>query len=131
MEEVLSLAKEKGVPLYTIGSGPKIYEEDLRELSGQTGGSFFKAGTPDKLLVLYQTIAEQLKNQYILSFKSTLEADNNWHGLKITIEDSTGEKVSVEKEYIASVGPGVSPDVIMASVEAILQGMNRLMDIDK
>jgi len=111
-EEVLSEAKNKGIPLFSIGLGTNVDDNNLIELSAETGGNFFKAANPEELLLLYQTIAEQLKNQYILSFTSTFGQDEKWHDLKISFKDPGGQKFTAEREYIASTGPGVSRKII-------------------
>jgi len=111
-QEALSEAIEKSVPLFTIGLGPKIDENNLIKLSSETGGHFFKATTPEQLIILYQTIAEQLQNQYLLSLTFPTDMYEQWHNLKITLKDSTGQQFSAERKYIASEGPGVKPEVM-------------------
>ncbi len=109
---VLLDAKNRGVPLYTIGIGAKIDENTLIKMSSDTGGHFFKAAKPEELLLLYQTIAEQLNNQYLISVISGLDQLEHWHNLKISLKGPAGKEYAVEREYIASKGPGVKPDII-------------------
>jgi VWFA-related protein len=111
-EDVLKVATEKGVPLYTIGLGPAIQEESLVELSQNTGGQFFKAATTQDLLALYQKIAEKLKNQYILAFTSSFGRDERWHSLKIAEMSPEGKGFQAEKEFISTVSLGVSRELV-------------------
>jgi len=124
-EEILLEAKNNGIPLFTLGLGANIDENSLIELSNETGGSFFKAATPDDLLLLYQTIAEQLKNQYVLSFKLTFGMDEKWHDLKIMFKDPQGKEYASTREFIASKGPGVSRET-MAGFERKIERRNIL-----
>jgi pSer/pThr/pTyr-binding forkhead associated (FHA) protein len=48
-----------------------VNEAALRRLADETGGTVLKASRPEELLLLYQKIADQLKNQYLLRFTST------------------------------------------------------------
>ncbi|MFC2163712.1 VWA domain-containing protein, partial [Acidobacteriota bacterium] len=57
-EEILLEAKNSGVPLFTLGLGANVDEKGLIDMSSETGGNFFKAASPEDLLLLYQTIAE-------------------------------------------------------------------------
>jgi hypothetical protein len=53
-------------------------------------------------------IAEQLQNQYFLSFRSTYGRDESWHRLTVTYEDSSGSTLTADREFLASTGPGIS-----------------------
>ncbi|MCJ7610673.1 MAG: VWA domain-containing protein [Candidatus Aminicenantes bacterium] len=108
LAEVLSEANNSSVPLFTIGLGPGIDEAGLRELAGKTGGGFFKAAAAKDLWQLYQTIAEQLTNQYLLSFDLKEGQDEKWHSLEILLRAPAGGGASTVKSFIASLGPGVS-----------------------
>ena len=106
--EVLAEADSRSVPLFTIGLGPGIDEAGLKELAVRTGGGFFKAAAPKDLWQLYQTIAEQLTNQYLLSFDLEAGRDEKWHSLEVTLQAPAGGGASTAKSFIASLGPGVS-----------------------
>lgn len=107
-EELLTEAKNRGIPLFTIGLGSQIDQNLLMELSRESGGSFFKAASAENLLLLYQQIAEQLNNQYRLSFPLTFGQDEKWHKLVVKVKGRAGEENSVARDFIASKGPGVS-----------------------
>ncbi|MGB7296193.1 MAG: VWA domain-containing protein [Candidatus Aminicenantales bacterium] len=106
--EVLSLARDKAVPLFTIGLGSGIDEVCLTELSSGTGGTFLRAAGPQDLLRLYQIIAEQLRNQYILTFSSSFGRDEVWHELELSFRDPTGTTAVWSRRFLATTNPGVS-----------------------
>lgn len=106
--EVLSMAKDKSVPLFTIGLGSEVEESCLTDLASGTGGNFFRAAGPQDLIRLYQTIAEQLQNQYILTFSSSFGRDEAWHDLHLMFKNPTGSTAGWNRKFLATTSPGVS-----------------------
>ncbi len=107
-ESILAESKKRNISLFTIGLGPDIEEDSLIELAGKTGGTFFKAAGPGDLLLLYQTIADQLNNQYNLIFSSTFGRDDSWHTLQIVYHDPSGEEFKTARTFLATTSPGVA-----------------------
>jgi VWFA-related protein len=107
-DEILAEVNGLSVPLFTIGLGPGIDEAGLAELASRTGGHFFKAAAAKDLWLLYQAIAEQLTNQYFLSFDLASGLDEKWHSLKVLFKAPSGAEASTAKPFIATTGPGVS-----------------------
>lgn len=107
-ETILAEAKKRNISLFTIGLGPDIEEGSLIELAVETGGTFFKAADPGDLLLLYQTIADQLNNQYKLMFSSTFGRDDSWHNLKIVYRDPSAEEFETARTFLATTSPGVA-----------------------
>jgi len=110
--DVLSLAKNKSVPLFTIGLGSEIDEGSLIDLASGSGGNFFRAAGPQDLIRLYQTIAEQLRNQYVLTFSSSFGRDDAWHDLQITFREPSGEVMGASRRFLATTSPGVSREAL-------------------
>jgi len=59
----------KGVPVFTIGLGSDIDENNLINISKVTGGRYFKASDSSKLDEIYELISKQLENQYWIRYK--------------------------------------------------------------
>lgn len=112
-ENVFTDAQKSDIPLYFIGLGEKVNESSLRELTEGTGGHFFRAASPEEILLLYQKIAEQLQNQYILTFPSTFGEDEEWHDLSLVFKELSGDEFSIQRKYQATKGPGVSRDIVV------------------
>lgn len=111
-EDVFSEIQKAGVPLFFIGMGAKVDEDNLRGLSEGTGGHFFKAATPEEILLLYQKIAAQLQNQYVLTFLSSFGEDKDWHTLNLKFRNPKGAEFSTDKKYQATKGPGISANLV-------------------
>ena len=107
-ENILAESKKRNISLFSIGLGPDIEEDSLIELAGETGGTFLKAAEPGDLLLLYQTIADQLNNQYKLIFSSTFGRDDSWHTLQIGYRDPSGEEFKTARTFLATTSPGVA-----------------------
>ena len=110
--EVLALAKQKAVPVFTIGLGPGIDETSLTDLASGSGGSFFRAAGPRDLIRLYQTIADQLRNQYLLTFSLSSGRDDAWHDLRLVFKAPSGEMMSAGQRFLATTSPGVSREAL-------------------
>ena len=68
--DVIDAATTKSirVPIYTIGVGPQVDARELGRMAGLTGGRRLLASSLDELPGFYQTIANQLKNQYLIKY---------------------------------------------------------------
>jgi len=105
--DVLQAARNQGVPLYTVNLAADADLASLDSLSDETGGAAFRAAAPGELLTLYQRIAEQLNNQYLITFRSTAGMDEKFHNLKITVEEPGGAAFAATRDFVASKGPGI------------------------
>lgn len=118
-------AKKEDVPIYIVyaagtGSGPtadlaavgrgaQIYLEAgtiYDDLARFTGGRLYQAEADTQLLVTLKELAEELKNQYILGFRSTNDARNNkWRDLEVRVIPPAGLKdlrVRVKDRYFVA-----------------------------
>ncbi|MCB2160546.1 VWA domain-containing protein [bacterium] len=59
------------VPIYTIGLGSSIESRNLERVSQITGGRFELAQNTQALQDLFSRLARQLKNQYVLKYRSS------------------------------------------------------------
>jgi VWFA-related protein len=116
--KILEKVKDSEIPIFSIGLGKDIEEESLRKLASESGGNFFKAAAPEDLLLLYQSVAEQLNNQYVLVFSSTPGQDSKMHELEVVVEAPAGSVISEKRKYIASSGPGFSPETLDRGVRS-------------
>jgi hypothetical protein len=118
-------AKKKDVPIYIVytagtGTGPvsdlsvvargaQIYLEGgtiYDDLARFTGGRLYQAEADTQLLVTLKELAEELKHQYMLGFRSTNDARNNkWRDLQVRITPPAGMKdlrVRVKDRYFVA-----------------------------
>jgi len=123
--DVISRARREGVPLFTIGLGTQCDPAVLTKLAQDTGGSFFPAAGAEDLRRLYQQIAVQLSNQYIVSFTPASGSDERWHELELSISDTAtaggGGATSLRTPFFATAGPGVRPERMSGLTERTLK----------
>jgi len=83
INEAISLAKNKGVPVYTIGIGGGPNESKLKKIANETGGFYTYAPSASDLEQIYQDITQAIKDQYLLTYKTH---NTNFDGTKRAIE---------------------------------------------
>jgi VWFA-related protein len=68
--DVIDVATTKSirVPIFTIGVGPKVDARELGRIASFTGGRNLLATSLSDLQGLYRAIANQLKNQYLITY---------------------------------------------------------------
>lgn len=72
LDEVISDAAERGVPVFAIGLGEDIDIDTLNRLADETGGQSYSAPDSAALQAIYSQISEILENQYVLTYVSNL-----------------------------------------------------------
>jgi VWFA-related protein len=70
LTEVIDHARERRVPVFTIGLG-NVITEILQQLADETGGQYFFAPTSKDLTDIYLQISQLLSNQYAIEYTST------------------------------------------------------------
>jgi Mg-chelatase subunit ChlD len=68
IDDVINLARQDGIPIYTFGFGSTTAEDNLKRISVTTGGAFAQATDATTVATQYRAIQDRLKNQYTLSF---------------------------------------------------------------
>jgi Ca-activated chloride channel family protein len=92
VEDVLRLAREVNVPIYTIGVGTELDEVVLKKVADETGGANLIAPQPEQLKELYAKIGEQLAGQYSIQYTSNLPGDGSEHRVQLKHKDAVGAK---------------------------------------
>lgn len=68
VDDVIAMARQEGIPIYTFGFGTTRDEDKLRRLAVTTGGAYSPATDAATVARLYREIQDRLKHQYALSF---------------------------------------------------------------
>jgi Ca-activated chloride channel homolog len=97
---VKEFAKERDVQIYAIGIVDPIRTQygaatngraALRDLSRVTGGRAFFPDSPFELEAICTQIGFDLKNQYVLGYRSSnLEGNGKWRNIKVKIDRQDG-----------------------------------------
>ena len=80
-----------GIPIYVIslGNHSRVRMMDTRPLlykiAKATGGTDFRIGEARELPAVYERIAEELRNQYVLSFEPP-DGPEGWHAVRLKVE---------------------------------------------
>ena len=101
-KRVLDEAKSNNTLLYAIGVGGGTMDKGvLNEFAQVTGGKAFFVDHAEELSDVYQRIADELRNQYYLTY-STSNAAWDGHWIKIRVEsDRPGVKIRARSGYFA------------------------------
>jgi len=97
------------VPIYTIGVGPKVDARELGRIASLTGGRNLLATSLAELTGFYQTIANQLKNQYLVTYFTKAPSGEHSLVLKVKHEESQGQD---EKRFWTPPLPVLRPPTI-------------------
>lgn len=120
--DVIDIATTKSirVPLFTIGVGPKVDARELGRLASFTGGKNLLAKSLADLQGLYQNIANQLKNQYLVTYITRSPSGEHTLVLKVQHEGARGQDEKrfwspplpvAEKPSIRFLYPGTTEQV--------------------
>lgn len=123
LDSVINLAKQAGVPVYTIGlqgfdftrsvrSGAEISrlgrevrssrkvrsEEDLQRIARETGGEYFYSPQSSDLMGIYTKITQRQQQQYVVAFRDPKPQERGWRSLKIKVQ-AAGLEGNGSSEY--------------------------------
>jgi VWFA-related protein len=73
-DDVITLAVDEGIPVFTIGLGDpnNLNEEVLKEIATKTGGIYYYAPDPNDLSDIYLKIKGALDNMYVVTYTTTI-----------------------------------------------------------
>ncbi len=83
LAEALQAVQAAGAPVFTVGLGAQVDRNVLNTVASSTGGVALYAPSSADLQTAYKNIADQLRNQYVLTFTSALPADGQRHTLLV------------------------------------------------
>ncbi len=64
------LEKNKSFSIFTLGLGDEIDVQGLSAVADATGGKFFRSPSVAELKGIYQTILDQILNEYVIAYES-------------------------------------------------------------
>ncbi|MDA8405218.1 MAG: PKD domain-containing protein [Desulfobacteraceae bacterium] len=101
INEVIQKAKDKGIPVYTIGLQSSIMSAQLKTIAASTGGYYREAPTALEMETLYTDIAQSIRGQYTLCYTT--------HN---PVQDGTLRTVTVNYEGKSGSGSYTAPGVL-------------------
>ena len=108
LDHLIHYARYAGVPLYPIiknrmlqrlmrfGIG-YIQAHKIADIAKDTGATYFIISKESELPGVYERLAQELRQQYILQFYSAPGAADSWHAL--AIRSTGGQEIRIPKGY--------------------------------
>jgi hypothetical protein len=92
LERMIRHAQRSGVPVYTIGLGNRVLGWVLEKIASETSGKFYFTPTSDGLEEIYINIAETLKDQYRLTYETSIQRPKRLTmEVQVNIDDKFGK----------------------------------------
>jgi VWFA-related protein len=82
-EDAIQEANRHNIPVFTIGLGDDIDRQWLERVAMRTGGTYQQTPTSGDLTRLFQNVADLLKQQYRVTYRSGVPADGAMHHLRV------------------------------------------------
>jgi VWFA-related protein len=101
--QVVAWCEDRGVSVFTIGLGDRIAPDALARLASGTGGRSFTTSDTGSLVSIYETIADSLAQEYLVSFQQ--EPDGQGHVLTVGISRGPIE-ATASMPFVTGVGGG-------------------------
>ncbi|MCB1221921.1 MAG: VWA domain-containing protein [Planctomycetales bacterium] len=73
--EAEAMSQNKGFSIYTLALGDQVNRSALQQLAKRTGGMHLDSPTADKLNEVYQSILNQIQNEYLIEYTSVAAAE--------------------------------------------------------
>jgi len=99
-------ANRHNIPIFSIGLGTKIDTKYLTRLAERTGGVYQQTPEAEELTGLFENVLNQLKQQYTLTYNSTLPQDAIYHSLLIRVQLPQGQSYDETKfQFVQESAP--------------------------
>ena len=107
LDDAISRARELNVPVFAIGLG-KIVADPLKRLTKLTGGRYLEAPSSAELTGAFKLVSDQLRHQYVVSYRSQALPDGQEHTLVVKVTYQ-GEISQDSRTFIATpVRPSIA-----------------------
>ena len=113
-EEALAAVKSAGLTIYVVGIGGIAGislkgERELKRLASETGGRVFFPPRPDELAGVYDQLAADAQNRYLVTYTPTNTArDGSWRAVKLATPEQP-YLVRTRSGYRAPKPPPIRP----------------------
>jgi VWFA-related protein len=97
----IAAARDAGTLVFAVGLGDDVNSDVLNELAAQTAGQALFPASPDELGRAFGSIADQLRHQYVLRYRSALPPDDRPHQLDAAVSND-GRDAKASASFTAS-----------------------------
>lgn len=132
-EAVIRSARANGVTICTIALGSDAETRELEEMARETGGLYLRAPEPQDLSRLYATLAEQLRKEYRVTYRSPRpEADATRRNITLSVTGvpqlaNTWYQAPGQGSLLVTVPAAAGPSGASAVGTPAAAGDNRLL----
>lgn len=102
LDEVIDLARDQRISIYTIGFGGEIDIEMLTKISIETDGNLYQPINPQEITEIYQNVSKILHSQLIITYTTPFPMDDQWHPLRIEIPYLDSDIIGGKKFYLSA-----------------------------
>ncbi len=111
LDESINHANSVGIPVHAVGLGDRnsffweigsgIDEEKLQRISSETGGNYHYAPTAAELTALYESIAIETQQEYVLTYESPRPFyDGTRRDIQVNVLGSVGSSTYLESHLL-------------------------------
>jgi Ca-activated chloride channel homolog len=106
-QQVIDYARSVEATVYSIafkgmggpfGGGSRGF---LKKVAEETGGNYFSPDKVGDLIKIFQSISDELKNHYLLSYSPKRDPDGSWRTISLKVVGRSDAQVRVRKGYFA------------------------------
>ncbi len=92
-DDPINEANRRNIPIFTIGlvGLGGIDTKYLNRVAERTGAVYQQAPEPEELTPLFENVVNQLKEQYVLTYQSRIQEDDNPHSLLVRAQIPQGQ----------------------------------------
>jgi VWFA-related protein len=119
-DDPINEANRHNIPIFSVGLvglGGKLNSRYLQRLAERTGGIYQEAPQPEELTPLFENVVDQLKQQYVLDYRSRLEEDAAFHSLLVRVQLPQGQGFDEIKFRIQEEPPATPTPEATATTE--------------
>jgi Ca-activated chloride channel homolog len=103
LEKSLDETRRVGIPIYAMLYGRALGDSNLlkrlENISKASGASSFRIRQPSDLPLAFQSVAEDLQDQYLLGYQFKGDPKKDWHSLKVEVTKQQKLNVSSREGY--------------------------------
>ncbi len=121
VDSVIRLAKERSVPVYTIGVGYSLDEYELRRIANSTGGTYHHIDDISSMSQIYDEIYREQKNMYHIKYVSDASLSQDTARRVVLRVAGGGHKGTCDRTYtpivpVTAASHGSRYEVIKADI---------------
>lgn len=106
LDDAITRARDLNVPVFAVGLG-RVVADPLKRLAKLTGGRYFEALSSSELTERFRLISDQLRHQYVVSYRSMTPPDGKEHTLVV----KTTYQGEIGQDTRTFVAPSIKPAV--------------------